>query len=128
MYIFALLSYINQTQQISKHSIERNKGVRADFVLDLLTFPLDLRNTKSNLIQHCHINKMGAKTVRSNHPAVSFTLKIKFPAKTRFFKNCHLLPFAKLWQKRGNPRIFEKVGGETNIGGSCHLEFSKLPS
>ena len=58
MYIVALLSYINQTQQISKHCIERNKGVRADCVLKLLTFPSkDLRNTKllmKNQTQQCH--------------------------------------------------------------------------
>ena len=61
MYIVALQLYIIQTQQISKHCIERNKGVRADCVLKLLTFPLkDLRKTKLSMLhqtQHCHINK-----------------------------------------------------------------------
>ena len=40
--------------------------------------------------------KRGAKTVKSNHQAAPFIPKIKFPTKIQFFKNCHLLPFAKL--------------------------------
>ena len=53
----------NQTQHchINKHCIERNKGVTADCVLKLLTFPLkELGNAKlsmPNQTQHCHINK-----------------------------------------------------------------------
>ena len=60
----------------------------------------------------CPIQKnLGAKTVKSNHQAASFISKIKIPAKTRFFKNCHLLPFAKLRQKyQGiNPRYLKKL-------------------
>ena len=61
MYIFALQPYINQTQQVSKHCIERNKEVRADCVLKLFTFPLkDLRNAKlsmPNQSQHWRISK-----------------------------------------------------------------------
>ena len=61
MYIFVLQSYVNHIQQIHKHCVERNKGVREDCVLKLLIFPFkDLRNTKlsmPNETQQCHINK-----------------------------------------------------------------------
>ena len=53
--------YKSDTTNQQTLCIERNKGVRADCVLKLLTFPSkDLRNTKllmQNQTKQCHINK-----------------------------------------------------------------------
>ena len=65
------------------------------------------------LTSFCLFNskKPGRQNSKSNHLAAPFISKIKIPAKTRFFKNCHLLPFAKLRQKyQGiNPRYLKKL-------------------
>ena len=74
--------------------------------------PNYLENFCYLLLFVCSIKKNRvAKTVKSNHLAASFISTIKIPAKTRFFKNCHLLPFAKLRQKcQGiNPRYLKKL-------------------
>ena len=76
----------NHTQHchINKHCIERNKGVREDCVLKLLTFPLkDVRNTKLSMpsqTQHCHINKHCIernKGVRAEYVIKLFTFPLK---------------------------------------------------